>query len=209
MIDAFFTGMDASMNNLLGSETVKLRRSLRLTSKDAPSAADLRASAGVGTGATSIRLKSAAGALQGYIGEGLTLTIGALAYRVTADSQWNQDGTVLVGFEPPLILPVLADDHVLVSETLEWDLPNSLVYMPRNTVVPGDLVSGVSFAVSVPTATAPIVPRTNDVATGSLGTGVVLAFLPSDGGSWELLAGRAGSPAIESSKRQMPPRSFA
>lgn len=209
MIDAIFNALDPGMNDLLGSEAVTLRRSLRLTRPDGSPAVDLLVSDPAPMGAITVRLRAAEGPLQGYVGKNLILTIGGSAYLVAKDCQRAPDGTVSASLASSLLAAAAAGDPVTLSEEESWDLPHCLPYKPLETVLSGDLVGAVSFAVSVPTLTAPEMPALGDTVTASLGTGPVLAFLPGDGGSVEVLVGRAGTPAADASKRQVSPRSFA
>lgn len=209
MIDAIFAALDPGMNGLLGSETATLRRSLRLERPDGHPAVDLLAADPAPLGATVVRLRAAEGRLDGHVGAGLTLTAGASAYLVARDCQRAPDGTVAVSLASPLLAAVAAGDSVTLSEEESWDLPHCLAYKPLETVLSGDLVGAVSFALSVPLATMPQRPAFGDVVTASLGSGPVLGFLPGDGGSVEVLVGRAGTPATDVSKRQVPARSFA
>lgn len=209
MIDAIFSALDPGMNDLLGSETATLHRSLRLARPDGSPAVDLLATDLAPLGATVVRLRAAEGPLQGYVGKDLTLTAGAYAYLVARDCQRAPDGTVSVSLASPLLAAVATGDPVTLSEGESWELPHCLVYKPLDTVLSGDLVGAVSFALSVPLATSPQRPAVLDVVTASLGSGPVLGFLPGDGGSVEVLVGRAGTPATDVSKRQVPARSFA
>ena len=209
MIDAFFTAMDPVMNDLLGSETVTLRRSLRLTRPDGSPAVDLKVAEGAVAGATSVRLSSPEGALSGFVGAGLELTIGGESYPIATDCQRSDDGTVLLSLASPLLADALTGDSATLTETVEWDLPHCLIYKPLDSVLSGDLVGVVSFAVSVPMSVAPQRPALGDIVGTSLGSGVILGFLTSDGGSVEPLVGRAGQRATESTNRQPTARGWA
>lgn len=209
MIDAYFTLMNPIMNDLMGSEAVTLRRSLRLTRPDGSPAVDLEAAEGAAAGAGSVRLTSPQGDLSGFVGTGLELTISGDAYRVAADCQRDDDGTVLLSLASPLLADVATGDPATLSETAEWSLPHCLIYKPLDNVLSGDLVGAVSFAISVPTSTAPQRPTLGDTASSSLGSGIVLGFFPSDGGSWEVLVGRSGQRATETTNRQSVARGWA
>jgi len=208
VIDAFFTSMDAGMNDILGSEAVTLRSSLRLTRPNGSVATDLRVAQVAHAGDASIVLRSADGPLEGYVGEGLAVTVGGHAYAVTADCQRSANGTVAVSVTPDLMAGAAVDDPAMIAETMDRTAASCLVYKPLNSVIQGDLVGIVSFAVSIPTSSLVLPPRIGDTLTSSLGSGALLGFLPSDGGSWEALVGRAGTPATELPRRQAPARTW-
>lgn len=206
MIDAAFASLDPGMNDVLGSETATLRRVLRLGRPDGSPALAVEVAQAAAAGASTVRLKNAgAGRLAGYVGAGLLVTIGGEEYAVARDCPANPaDGTVLLALVTPLLAAADEDDAVAVEEAHDFDLLHCLAYSPRWSVLSGELAGAVSFALSVPLAQEQL-PRLDDILTCSLGMGVVLGFLPGDGGSKEALVGRPGTSPTQRPAVALPP----
>lgn len=212
MIDGFFNAFAAAENDMMGAETAKLRKVLRLRCPDGSPALSLVAAEAQTIGDTVVVLASPDGkplGAGGYVAEKLTVTVGGHTYAVARDSPRLQDGTVSVVLATPLLAVVGVGNAVALSEFVDFDLPHSLVYTPREGFVPGEAMASFSTAISVPKLTAEAEPKTDDILTCSLGTGEVLGFLPPDGGSWEVLVGRAGTPAVDTPRRKAPIESWA
>ena len=191
MIDSFFNAFAAAENDMLGSETAKLVKVLRLARPNGHLATDLDIALPAMAGDTVVVLSSPDGKIEGYVGQDLTVTIGGHGYVVAKDCPRAQDGTVAVTLKTGLLAGAGSGDPVILSASLEFDLPHSMTYMPRLGFIPGELTASMSTAISVPKLTAGAEPKLDDILTCSLGSGAVLGFLPPDGGSWEVLVGRA------------------
>lgn len=198
-LDAYFFRAAPMMADVLGSETIELRRPLTLRDPGLETLSSVVAHADAATGATLLVVASADGRpLRGLIPANLTLGLPASLVAATttdADTGGGQAATLALAVTA-LPAAVVAGAVVGLADYARYLITNCTVHNVLESLVDQTELAGeVSFAASLPFATSPVQPRTGDLLFTSRGQGVVLEEPGDGGGSWEVLAGKvAGGP---------------
>lgn len=177
----------------LDDATIELRRPSSLESvglSQTPKQLELAAAVAAGAATVSLRLPGSA-KLRGELLTGTTLTIGAVAYKTTADR--TADGTTLtVPVTPVLAAGFPIGTTVAISAQAAYTFEHCQVSRIRRGDVTGDVGAELTALLSIPTLGAPTTPKLRDIAYHvelSEVLGPIVSVPPTSSGFWKVKVG--------------------